>query len=137
MRQHDPDCLSDGTISIFDNRTDRGLHNYIKYLSDPQSFGYSRIIQIDPKTQQIRWFFEGTIAQPFYTSIQGMHQLLRNGNVLVVESEGGRVFEVDRETKTIVWEFRNELKYDGSKAILGRVTNASRISRNELDFLRE
>jgi len=41
-----------------------------------------------------------------YTEIRGRHQNLRNGNVLITESLGGRVFEIT-EAGTIVWEFIN------------------------------
>ncbi len=71
-----PDLLSDGTISIFDNRTDKGQHNEAVHPTEPQSFGYSRILRFDPETQEVLWTFEGSKERPFYTSIQGDHQVL-------------------------------------------------------------
>lgn len=136
LRQHDPDCLPDGTISIFDNRTDKGQFNGAEYLPDPQSFGYSRILRIVPKTQQIKWSYQGSMQQPFYSSINGNDQELPNGNVLIVEPEGGRVFEVDPNHNTIVWEYRNILKSDQSEDYVGRVTYAEKFLKENLDFLR-
>jgi len=134
LRQHDPDCLPDGTILIFDNRMDEGMWNEARYFIEPQSFGYSRVIQVVPKTQQILWSFQGSRAVPFYTSIQGNQQFLENGNLLIVESEGGRVFELDNENKNIIWEFRNILKQGANRNLLGRVTYAQRVKKEEVDF---
>ena len=39
----------------------------------------------------------------------GEHEFLANGNILITESEGGRVFEINPNGK-IVWEFIN--RYD-------------------------
>lgn len=135
LRQHDPDAMPDGSLFIFDNRTDRGSFNVIRHLTEPQSFGYSRVLQIDPETQRILWRFEGTEEHPFYTSVMGMQQVLGNGNVLVVETEGGRVFEVHRETGEIVWEFRNIQPGGEDKTRVGRVSDANRYRRTELPFL--
>jgi hypothetical protein len=70
----------------------RSTHHSILPLGD--GWGYSRILRLDPATQQVLWSFEGSEAFPFYTSIQGKQQLLGNGNILVSDPEGGRAFEV-------------------------------------------
>jgi hypothetical protein len=135
LRQHDPDFLDDGTILIFDNREDTGIVNEINYVTEPQSFGYSRIIQIDPCTMTVLWCYEGTTENPFYTSIEGEQQLLSDQNVLVVETEKGRIFEVDRRSKAIVWEYTNVLEQNEHQITIGRVTVAQAYSRRQLRFL--
>lgn len=90
-RQHDPDFLPDGTISVFDNN----MHG-----------GFSRIVRIDPTTRRYEVLFEGSKEVPFYTWIRGKHEHLPNGNILVTEPQGGRAFEVDR-AGNVVWEYRN------------------------------
>ena len=87
---HDPDFLPNGHILLFDNRRTGGTPR----------LGYSRIIEIDPATREIVWSYQGTDEEPFYTDIRGMQQQLPNGNVLVVEAQRGRVFEVAREPAT-------------------------------------
>ena len=44
-----------------------------------------------------------------FSEIRGKHEVLRNGNALIVESIRGRVFEVDTHGN-VVWEFIN--RYD-------------------------
>ena len=99
-----------------------------------KAFGYSRIVQFNPLTLQPIWIFEGSRSESFYTSIQGKQQWLPNGNVLIVEPEGGRVFEVHRETNTIVWEYINLLNSRGHS---GRVTSAKRIPLDSAPFVGE
>ena len=68
--------------------------------------GRSRVLEIDPLTQRVVWSYEGDDAHPFFTRFNGSVQRLRNGDTLIVESDGGRAFEVD-EGRRIVWEFFN------------------------------
>lgn len=102
-RQHDPDFLPDGTISVFDNN----MHGE-----------FSRILKIDPVTRRTDGLFEGSKEKPFYTWIRGKHEHLPNGNILVTEPQGGRAFEVDR-AGNVVWEYRNAFD-DGRNLLLNR-----------------
>jgi hypothetical protein len=120
--QHDPDFIPNGNILVFDNRRTGGTPR----------LGYSRVLEIDPNTRQIVWSYEGTDAEPFYTDIRGMQQLLPNGNVLVVEAQRGRVFEVARGSDNrIVWEYVNVVQ----EGFVGLVTAAERVSLEQLTFL--
>ncbi len=143
LRQHDPDLLADGTISIFDNRTDWGQHNHAVRLTARPIFGYSRILRLDPATQKILWQYQGTEQEPFYTSIQGDHQILPNGNVLVAEAEAGRIFEIDATDKTIVWEWFNLVERPAlglaegpaNGSLVGRITRVNRYPPDYPTFL--
>jgi hypothetical protein len=53
--------------------------------------------------------------QDIYTSIQGDQQVLDNGNVLITESEAGRVIEATPSGK-IVWEYIN--RYSEKEVVL-------------------
>ena len=111
MRQHDPDILRDGTLLVFDNRTEAKQRTPVRWLERPQAWGFSRILQLDPATQQILWSFEGSEAFPFYSAIQGKQQMLGNGNILVSDPEGGRAFEVSpAHDNQVVWEYVNKLE---------------------------
>jgi hypothetical protein len=90
-KQHDPTLLENGNLLVFDNRG----------LGDE-----SRVLEVDPFTQSIVWSYRGSEEHPFYSQYCGVNRPLPNGNVLVIESESGRVFEVTREGR-IVWEFFN------------------------------
>jgi hypothetical protein len=137
LRQHDPDLLPDGSILVFDNRTDKSQFNGARHLVEPQRFGYSRVVQLNPETQQILWSYEGTPERPFYTSIHGGQQQLPNGNVLITESEGGRVFEIEKESNRTVWEFRNIVDQEDGLVWLGRITEAVRYPPDYPRFLHE
>jgi len=97
--------------------------------------GYSRILRIDPATQQVLWSFEGSKAFPFYTSAQGKSQLLANGNILVTDPEGGRAFEIaPAHGNEVVWEYVNKID-TGDDGDLGRITQASRFDFDGSQFL--
>lgn len=77
-RQHDPDFNDRGTISIYDNNTDRGL---------------SRIVDIDPVSYEHSVPVPGEDHQ-FYSFRRGKHQELPDGSWLIASTEQGRAFEV-------------------------------------------
>jgi hypothetical protein len=120
LRQHDPDFIDGNTISVFDNNN----LSVWRDESNPEPTGhYSRIARVSAVTGQVTTRFAGTRERPFFTDIMGQHQLLPNGNVLITESVGGRVFEIDR-AGDIVWEYFNVVG-DG---ILGLVDDSRRLS---------
>lgn len=94
QRQHDPDLLPGGNILLFDNRGDN-----IKG-------GGSRILEFIPETLQMVWTYSGTSDKPFESDKSGGEQRLPNGNTLVSEDDGGRLFEVTKDDK-IVWEYKD------------------------------
>lgn len=114
VRQHDPDFIDGNTISVYDN-------NHIA----PDDFGHnSRIVLVNADTNEVSTYFEGNDEVPFYSHKMGKHQWLENGNLLVLESMNGRVFELSKE-KGIVWEYNNII--EGSE-VVGIMEGAERIS---------
>jgi hypothetical protein len=106
-RQHDPDWEPDGTISVYDNR---------------MGLGASRILKVDPATDEVTVAYEGSSEHPFYSYRRGKHQFLPNGNVLVTESEAGRVFEAAPDG-SLVWE--RDFGWDAERNLI--VTSADRL----------
>ena len=94
--QHAPTMLGNGNVIIFDN----GVHR----LDD--SMPYSRVIEINPVTNEIVWKYQDKPAWNFFSPRMGNAQRLSNGNTLITESSFGRIFEITREGK-IVWEYVN------------------------------
>ncbi len=135
-RQHDPEISRDGGLLVFDNRTAYGQRGGgVRYLTEPQALGYSRILEIDPVSRQILFQYQGEKNRPFYTSIQGKLAELPNRNILVVETEGGRVFEIDKTTKKIVWEFINSIDSGPRReGYVGRITQAIPIPEHRFSF---
>lgn len=89
--QHEPTLLDDGNMLVFDNKGWSGM---------------SRVIEIDPLTQETVWAYEGTQENGFFTKACGAAHRLPNGNTLIIESEAGRAFEVTPSNR-IVWEYYN------------------------------
>ena len=120
--QHDPDPLPNGNIVLFDNR------------GHPGKGGPSRIIEFDPQASTVEWSFAGGPEQPFYSQIRGSQQVLPNGNVLVSDTENGRLFEVSRAGE-VVWEYRNEARREvDGQVYVGVVQGAVRLDGEQLDF---
>jgi len=116
MRQHDPDFTARGTISVFNNNLDLTPAGTV--------FGGSNIMEIDPATRISEVIYGISPDQPLYSGSFGKHQVLETAageNILITESEAGRVLEVDAEGK-IVWEFIN--RFDDQD--VARVTQATR-----------
>jgi|GEM_PF-135386 len=103
LRQHDPDFLSSGRISVYDNRQAQVDGNV-----------FSRIIELDPVTQNVYVLFEGDDENPFYSGIMGKQQRLPNRNILITETMGGRAFEVTTEGE-VVWSYIN--RWDNERVI--------------------
>lgn len=89
--QHQPTLLDNGNLLVFDNQ---GHH------------GRSKVVEIDPLTQQVVWTFADGEDHPFFSRTCGSCQRLANHNTLITESDNGRAFEVAPDG-TVVWEYRN------------------------------
>lgn len=98
-RQHDPDFMAGGRISVFDNQNHTQAGN-----RQPAS----RIIEIDPVSGAQTVVLDGGPGsdEPFYTEIMGTHDRLDNGNILVVPSGEGRVLEFTPEG-SLAWRYDN------------------------------
>ena len=92
--QHNPTMLDNGRVLIFDN----GPHK--------SGFTHSRVIEVDPDTNEIAWEYRGDPPISFYSYHISGSERQPNGNTLICEGAPGRVFEVT-PGKEIVWEFVN------------------------------
>jgi hypothetical protein len=71
----------------------------------------SRVLEINPVTLALTWSYQAP-GQFFASNISGA-QRLPNGNTLITEGTGGRLFEVTNDG-TIVWEYINPLFANGA-----------------------
>jgi len=105
--QHHPTMLDNGDMLVFDNLGHYGLSKVFEF--DPfaqsaiQSYPYT---EFDPLRQKVKWSYEGTVKNRFFSRFCGTAQRLGNGNTLITQSDIGRVFEVTPDQE-IVWEFFN------------------------------
>lgn len=78
-RQHDPHPLPGGRIMLFDNQ------------AGPQR---SRVVIVGAQDGRAQWSWDGGPRVGLYSETCGAAMPLPGGNVLVVESDGGRAFEL-------------------------------------------
>jgi hypothetical protein len=107
QRQHEARVTPSGHLIVFDNRTFDGR---------------SRVVEYDVLTDEIVWSYS---EEDFYSLGAGAEQLLPNGNVLVTESQKGRIFEVTRDAR-VVWEYVNPRRMNNGRTIV-RFTRAYRV----------
>jgi hypothetical protein len=110
--QHHPTCLENGRILIFDN----GGHR--------RGVSHSKVIEVDPETNQICWEYQGTPPISFYSYNISSAERQPNGNTLVCEGAPGRIFEVT-PNKEIVWEYINPFFTSSSPTVGGSVFDYS------------
>lgn len=94
--QHAPTPLANGNILIFDNGPHRLDH----------TFPYSRVIEVNPATNEIVWKYQEDNLHNFYSPRISNAQRLPNGNTLINEGFFGRFFEVSPAGE-VVWEYVN------------------------------
>jgi len=99
QRQHEATVLESGNVLLFDNGSKKRR--------------WSRILELDPRTERIVWEYRADPPEDFYSSGRGTAQALPGGNVLVGNSASGEAFEVTREGK-IVWRFLNPSRSEES-----------------------
>lgn len=100
---HNPTLLENGNILLFDNGFHRKMHGWLLSYC-------SRVLEVNPRTNEIEWEFKGKNPFDFYAHIISGTQRLPNGNTLICDGTKGRIFEVTRE-KEIVWEFISPFYY--------------------------
>lgn len=104
VRQHDPDFVKGGKITLFDNHSDDSL--------TAAHAGGSRVWEIDPATNQARTLYGGRDGERLNSPERGTQQLLPDGDLMITEAQQGRSLEVTPAGK-IVWEYVN--RWDESR----------------------
>lgn len=111
--QHHPTLLDNGHILLFDNGTTQ-----------------SRVLEIDPLSQQIVWQYGP--KKGFFSATRGSNQRLPKGNTLITESDTGYVFEVTPKGR-IVWKFANPIV--DAKKVRDAIWRMQRLDPADLTFL--
>jgi hypothetical protein len=111
--QHHPTVLDNGHILLFDNGVKR-----------------SRVIEVDPLTQEIVWQYAPKAG--FFSKTQGSNQRLPNGNTLVTDSNTGYVLEVTPRGR-VVWKFANPRV--SKKKVREAIWRMTRFAPESLAFL--
>ena len=124
-QQHDPNILPNGNVLIFDNgshRRDAGLP-------------FSRIIEVNPATNEIVWEYTDNPAYNFFSAYISGARRLPNGNSLITEGQFGRMFQVTTEGE-VVWEYINpHFHVDIEGQSVNRVFRATHYLKEEIPWL--
>lgn len=109
QRQHEARVTPSGHVLLFDNRTFDGR---------------SRVVEYDVVNDEVVWSYSD---EDFYSLGAGSEQLLPNGDVLVTESQKGRILEVARDGR-VMWEYVNPRRINEGRTVV-RLARAYRVPR--------
>ena len=94
----------------------------------------SRVLEIDPFTQELLWSYGAREGQSLISEIIGFVERLPGGNTLIAETNYGRVLEVAPDSR-IAWEFVNPFriskKNEPDKELVAVVYFMERVSRRQ------
>jgi hypothetical protein len=111
LEQHQPTLLDNGRMLLYDNS------------GHP---GGSKVMEIDPLTEEIHWSYEGNEENGFNSPVLGSCSRLPNGNTLITDSVNGRAFEVTRAGE-MVWEFYNTSRAADDESLIATLLEVQRI----------
>jgi hypothetical protein len=117
--QHQPRVTHDGKIVVFNNH------------HSPQS---SAVQVFDPRNHQALFEYTGTDTDPLYSKRSGGADFLPNGNLLVMETDRGRVIEVAGDLR-VVWEFRNPYRVGARRDRVARIYSVQRVPESAVSWL--
>jgi hypothetical protein len=109
--QHEPSLLANGRILLFDNL---GLRRR------------SRVLEVDPRSGSVAWSWAGEEPGGFASEGMGAAQRLANGNTIVTDSFGGRVYEVE-PGGAVVWRFDNPARTGERGDLVAVIPELSRL----------
>lgn len=113
LRQHDPEFLPDGTITVFNNNAYK-VELGPKGRVNPNAPKDSNIVQVNPTTGETWVAYGDGEGETFSSVVRGKHEVMPGGGFLITEFEAGRVFQTDAEGE-IVWEYIN--RYDDEEVL--------------------
>ena len=94
--QHDATLLDDGNVLVFDNGVFRSGSAAL----------ISRVVEIDPRTNQVVWEYDGGKTggekTQFASSIMGGAERLPNGNTLITVSNQGKIMEITPTNQVVL-----------------------------------
>ena len=100
--QHDVDVLNDHQIAIFDNNLDNLFKHNVNESNQTLIYDFERNKVDSP-------FKEGFLKNNISTTWGGLSKILKNGDIFIEETMGGRILRMDRKGK-IKWQFINREK---------------------------
>ncbi|MGD2168603.1 MAG: aryl-sulfate sulfotransferase, partial [Gammaproteobacteria bacterium] len=134
--QHHPHIIPPGlpgagNLLVFDNGGSAGYGTANPVAPDGVNIVSrfnSRVLEIDPVTLEVMWEYSipGQEQFRFFSSYVSSAQRLPNGNTMITEGAGGRLFEITTEGK-IVWEYVNPYGAEEATGWTSRIYRAYRV----------
>jgi hypothetical protein len=118
--QHQPRPTPDGGIILFNN-----------FLTAERS----SVVTLNPKTRRVVREYTGPDAEPLYSRRSGRVEVLRNGNVLIVETDGGRALEVTPAGE-LVWQYRSPHKAGKNRDRIANLYSLDRVDATQTRWLK-
>jgi hypothetical protein len=117
--QHQPQPTPDGGIILFNN-----------FLTAERS----SVVTLDPKTRRVIREYTGPEAEPLYSRRSGRVQVLSNGNVLIVETDGGRALEVTPADE-LVWQYQSPYRAGVNGDLVANLYSLDRVDATQTNWL--
>jgi outer membrane protein assembly factor BamB len=112
---HDPQFVDNGNILLLDDQ------RFPTQWMPPDG---SRILEVNPKTNEIEWEWRPDNPVDFHNTYMGGVQRLPNGNSLVCQGGKGHFFEVAPDGD-IVWEYMNPFYCKNDQILKRGLSNAA------------
>ena len=116
--QHQPRPTADGLIVLFNNHVSRRE---------------SSVQMIDPADGAVVWEYFGPAEEPLFSETSGSVEPLPNGNLLIIETNRGRVLEITRDQEN-VWEFRNPHRTGPNDELTANIFQLERVPESVSEF---
>jgi hypothetical protein len=117
--QHEPRPSPDGSLVVFNNF----------HAADRSS-----VMSLDPRTRSVVREYTGPDGAPLHSKRSGRVQVLPNGNILVVETDGGRVLELTDDGR-IAWEFHSPYRVGRKKDRVASLYSVERVGTAKISWL--
>jgi hypothetical protein len=117
--QHQPRVTHDGNIILFNNHLT--AHT-------------SSVQVIDPRKRRMIWEYAGPKAAPLASRTSSGVKVLENGNILIIETNKGRVLEIT-PNEEIVWEYHNPFQTGARRALVAHVYSLDRVEPSFVPWL--
>lgn len=108
IRQHDPEFLSNGRISVFNNDA-YWFELGPDFRQDVTAEKVTNIMEVDPNTGETEIVFGRRPGQEMLSVLRGKQDPTPEGGLFITEAQSGRIIEVDADGE-IVWQYVN--RYD-------------------------
>lgn len=93
----------------------------------------SSVVRFDPVQKKVTWLYAGQPGKNIDSASGASLEELPNGNILVTEAMGGRVFELTADRK-VVWDWVSPYRAGKDDTYVSAVLGAKRYGKDDINF---